>query len=474
MNEYGMVINGCIKKSVSFHKVKNPSDVNEVIGLAPIATEADLELALESAKSAFLSWREVGDETRAKACRDIAKILSDNKQELAELITAEQGKPLHGFGSLFELEACIHWANCTAEMSLSSEMLEKSEDNIIEKTHSPLGVVASITPWNWPLLLGMAHILPAIRTGNTVVMKPSPYTPLSTLRMGELINDILPDGVLNVISGSDDIGALLTTHKLVDKIVFTGSVDTGKKVMSSASQRVVPVTLELGGNDAGITLPGLDIRPIAERLFMGAMLNTGQTCAALKRLFVHEGDYDAVCDVLVEMCKKTVVGDGRLEKTTMGPLQNKAQLDKVIELVEDAKAKGARILCGGECVGGDNYFYLPTIIADAKPGMRVVDEEQFGPVLPLIKYHDLDDAIYEANNTSFGLGASVWGQNDTLLSDVANKLEAGTVYINKHSDIAPHVPFGGLKNSGLGVVFGQEGLESYTAVKVINASRSAI
>jgi acyl-CoA reductase-like NAD-dependent aldehyde dehydrogenase len=207
-----------------------------------------------------------------------------------------------------------------------------------------------------------------------------------------------------------------------------------------------------------------------EPMFWGAFINSGQTCAALKRLYVHDSAYDHVCQALVDYARQIPVGDGMDEKNVLGPLQNERQFKKVTELVKDAREKGGKVLLGGEPGKGPGFFYPLTIIANASEGMRVVDEEQFGPVLPIIRYTDLDDAVRRANGTEFGLDASVWGSDREQLAAVAARLEAGTVYINKHADIAPHVPFGGIKSSGLGVEFGQEGLQAYTTIKIINAA----
>jgi acyl-CoA reductase-like NAD-dependent aldehyde dehydrogenase len=368
------------------------------------------------------------------------------------------------------MEGCAGWAGYTASLGLPDRVLEESDEKRVVMKREPLGVVGSITPWNWPLMIAIWHIVPGIRTGNTVVIKPSPFTPLSTLRMVELMGAALPKGLVNIISGSDELGADLTSHSGINKIVFTGSIATGKKVMASASEHVTPVTLELGGNDPGILLPGTDPVPFVEGLFFGSMINSGQTCGALKRLYVHENDLNLTAQALVEFSKNIPMGDGMDESSLLGPLQNDRQFNRVIELVEDAKAAGAKVLTGGAPIGGDNFFYPVTFVTDISDGVRLVDEEQFGPVLPIITYKDLDEAIQLANGTHFGLDASVWGANRDETAKVAERLEAGTVYENKHAEIAPHIPFGGIKCSGFGVEFGEEGLAAYTSIKVINAA----
>jgi len=468
--KYDMTIGGQTVAADSYTEIRNPANTDEVVGQAPVGTVKHLDQAIAAARKAFESWRYSSEEERAEACQAIAKVVTDNAQELAVLLTKEQGKPLGGLGSNFELGGCGGWAGYTATLSLPDKVIEDSDEKKVIMQRQPLGVVGSITPWNWPLMIAIWHIVPGIRTGNSVVIKPSPFTPLSTLRMVELINEVLPPGLLNVVSGGDELGAELTSHPGIDKIVFTGSIATGKKVMASAANTVTPVTLELGGNDPGIMLPGGDPAQFVEGLFFGSMINSGQTCGALKRLYVHEDDLDAVAGALVEFSKNIPMGDGMDESSMLGPLQNKRQFDRVVELVEDAKANGGTAIIGGEAPGGANYFYPVTFITGVSDGVRLVDEEQFGPVLPIITYTDLDDAIKRANGTDFGLDASVWGTDREETARVAALLEAGTVYENKHAEIAPNIPFGGIKCSGIGVEFGEEGLAAYTSIKVINAA----
>src|SRR6185437_6209664 len=303
------------------------------------------------------------------------------------------------------------WARHTGTLELPVEVLHDGEAGRVELHRKPLGVVGSITPWNFPVLIAIWHIVPAIRTGNTVVIKPSPYTPLTTIRLVQILNEVLPPGVLNVVAGHDDLGQMMTEHPHIQKIVFTGSCATGKRVMQTAADTLKRVTLELGGNDAGIVLPDADPAQIAERLFWGAFIHNGQTCAALKRLYVPDALYDQVCDALVAYASNVAMGPGLDEQNVLGPIQNRMQYDKVVALVEDAKARGGRILCGGEPPEGPGYFYPITIVADVTDGMRIVDEEQFGPVLPVIRYSDVEDAIDRANGLDVGLGGSAWSSD---------------------------------------------------------------
>ena len=469
MQKYEMTIDGRSVTADRYEEIRNPS-TGAVVGLAPVGTLDHLEMAIAAAERAFASWRRSSDAEREAACNTIARVVTENAGELATLLSMEQGKPLKGLGAEFEMGGCAAWAGYTATLKLPVTVIEDSTSKRIEMHREPVGVVGSITPWNWPLMIAIWHIVPAIRTGNTVVIKPSPFTPLGTLRMIDLIAAALPPGLVNIVSGDNDIGAALSRHEKIAKVVFTGSIETGKKVMSSAAPTLKPLTLELGGNDPGIVLPDVDMSKLVEPMFWGALINSGQTCGALKRLYVHDSVYDEVCAALVAYGSQIPMGDGLDTQNVLGPLQNERQFRKVIELVEDAKAQGARVLLGGEPRSGSGYFYPVTFLAECRDGMRIVDEEQFGPVLPIIRYTDLDAAIAAANGTQFGLDASVWGSDPAQLSAVAARLEAGTVFINKHAEIAPNVPFGGIKCSGLGVEFGVEGLAAYTTIKIINAA----
>jgi acyl-CoA reductase-like NAD-dependent aldehyde dehydrogenase len=464
---YDLIIGGEKVATSEHFEIRDPGN-GEVVGECPIATRQDVDRAVSAAREAFKSWSRSTDEERKGAVNRMADAIHANMEELAELLTREQGKPLNGLGSRFELHGAEAWARHTGSLDLPVEVLSDDESGRVELHRKPLGVVGSITPWNFPVMIAIWHVVPAIRTGNTVVIKPSPYTPLSTIRLVEILNEVLPKGVLNVIAGRDDIGQMMTEHPGIQKIVFTGSCATGKKVMQTASSTLKRVTLELGGNDAGIVLPDADPKEIAERLFWGAFINNGQTCAALKRLYVPDTLYDEVCEALVDYAKNVPVGHGLDEASVLGPIQNKMQYEKVVELVEDAKRNGARVLCGGEAAEGPGFFYPVTIVADATDGMRIVDEEQFGPVLPVIRYSDLEDAITRANGLDVGLGGSAWSSNVDQAKAVAARLECGTAWVNNHGAIKPFAPFGGVKGSGLGVEFGELGLKEYTSVQVVH------
>lgn len=469
---YSLIIDGKAVKTSGSFDVINPA-TGDVLAACPHGTVADLDRAVAAAKHAFPGWAAKPDADRQEALGKIADLIEANQAELAALITAEQGKPQVGPGAPFEVGGCVAWTRVTQGLSTKTEVLIDSDEERVELIREPVGVVASITPWNWPLMIAVWHVMPALRAGCTVVMKPSPYTPLSTLKLVQLINDagILPAGVLNVVTGDAEVGDRISSHPDIDKIAFTGSIATGRRIMERAGSTLKRLTLELGGNDAGIVLPGTDMSKRMEDLFWGSFINAGQTCSCLKRLYVHDDDYDAVCEGLANFVGGIKVGNGAEPDTLIGPLSNKMQFDKIVGLVEDARAKGARILTGGETPDGNGYVYPLTIIADATDDMRVVAEEQFGPILPVIRYSNLDEAIAKANGLEVGLGASAWGNDPEEAAKVARKMVAGTRWVNRHGVLNPTVPMGGVKQSGIGVEFGEEGLREYTTVQILSMAK---
>ncbi|WP_064710077.1 aldehyde dehydrogenase family protein [Rhizobium bangladeshense] len=466
MKQSTLLIGGAAVATPHHAPIANPSN-GEIVGYMPLAGEADLDRAVAAATEAFKSWSQTSSEQRAEACRAIAEKINEHAEELAQTLTREQGKPLNGLGSRFEIGGALAWTRHTAELDLPVEILQDDDEGRVEIHRKPIGVVGSITPWNWPVMIACWHIVPAIRAGNTVVIKPSPLTPLSTIRLVEIMNEVLPAGVVNVITGENSIGAALSAHPGIAKMTFTGSTETGKKVMASAVATLKRLTLELGGNDAGIVLPDADPKAIVEGLFWGAFINNGQTCAALKRLYVHDSIYEEVCRELADYTTKIIVGDGLDEASILGPIQNEMQFNKVRELVDDARALGGRILTGGTPMVRPGYFYPITLVADVDHGVRLVDEEQFGPALPIIRYSDIDEVIARANQNPAGLGGSVWSSDAEKAKRYAMQLECGSVWINKHGTIQPNAPFGGVKQSGIGVEFGAEGLKEFTTIQTV-------
>ena len=423
---------------------------------------------MEAAATAFRTWRRDEAARRALlgACADAIKAHAD---ELARVLTQEQGKPLAKAAA--EIAGAAKWFTYTARLEIPVEVALDNDRVRVEVRRRPYGVVAAITPWNYPVSLAVWKIAPALLAGNTIVLKPSPFTPLATLRLGEILRDVLPSGVLNVVSGGDALGAWMTSHPAVRKISFTGSVATGKLVAAAAAPDLKRVTLELGGNDPAIVLPDVDVARTAKRLFWGAFENCGQVCSAIKRVYVPESLYESMVAQLADMARGVKVGNGLDEDSQLGPINNRPQFERVQELVEDARQAGARLVTGGQCLGEGGYFYAPTIVADLQDGVRLVDEEQFGPVLPVVPYTELDDAIERANATHFGLSGSVWSSDTARAEEVARRLECGTAWVNQHLNVLPHAPFGGAKWSGIGVENGPWGLLGFTEIQTVNVAK---
>ncbi|MFC9770945.1 MULTISPECIES: aldehyde dehydrogenase family protein [unclassified Pseudarthrobacter] len=439
------------------------------VGEAPVHGVAELEAAISVASAAQPTWAALGHEARSAVLLKAADAVERSAEELAQLLSREQGKPLNGPNARFEVGACAAWLRAAASTPLAPETVVDDGETRAELHYRPIGVVGAIGPWNWPMMITTWQIAPALRMGNTVVVKPSEYTPLSVLALAKVLNEELPEGLLTVVSGGRDVGEALALHGAVGKLMFTGSTATGKAIIRSSAATVKRLTLELGGNDAGIVLPGTDPLAIAEDLFWGAFINTGQTCAALKRLYVHDSIYDAVCQALTDVAKAMPMGNGLDENNVLGPLQNKAQYDVVANLVEAARASGARVLLGGNPDSSQpGYFYPATLVADIDNGNPLVAEEQFGPALPIIRYGSIDEAVEMANALDVGLGASVWSSDPAAARAVAVRLEAGTVWINRHGAVDPRIPFGGAKQSGYGLEFGAEGLKALGVPQVIN------
>lgn len=446
--------------------VLNPA-TESVLIRAPRANRAQLEDAVAAAKAAFPAWSRTDMQTRRELLIRMGETIIANVEELAKLLTLEQGKPLAAARqeTLKAGDAFLH----VAGFDLPAHVIDDSARRHVTMRRRPLGVVAAIVPWNFPLALMSSKLPYALLAGNTVILKPAPTTPLATLRFGELVKDFVPAGVLNVITDAGDLGEALTTHPDIQKISFTGSTATGRKVMASAAPSLKRLTLELGGNDAAIVLDDVDVATVAPKIFNGAFRNSGQICAALKRLYVPAALYDEMCAALTALADGAIVGDGMDENTQIGPLQNSAQFERVCALIEEARAE-ANVLCGGR-VNRPGYFIRPTIVRDISDGARLVDEEQFGPVLPVVKYDDPEDALRRANASPYGLGGSIWSSNMERALQFAERMDTGTVWINKHPEMGADLPFAGSKQSGLGVEMSTEGLAEFTQIHVINAAR---
>jgi acyl-CoA reductase-like NAD-dependent aldehyde dehydrogenase len=443
--------------------VINPS-TGQAFAQAPDCSADQLDAAFGSAARAYAEWR-VNLQTRRQVLAAAADAIVANAESLARLLTLEQGRPVNQ--AAIEVHAAAMWFRYFAALELPREIIQDDETAFAEVVRKPVGVVAAITPWNFPLLLAAWKLAPALLAGNTVVLKPSPYTPLATLALGGVLRDVLPPGVLNVVSGPDPLGAWMTAHPVPRKISFTGSIGTGKRVAAAAADDLKRVTLELGGNDPAILLEDVDPAAITEKLYLSSFSNSGQICSAIKRIYVHESRYAEVVEALTERVQAAKVGDGFAEGVELGPVQNAPQFERVGQLVSAAIGCGATATTGGHPIGGTGYFFEPTVLIDAADGTAIVDEEQFGPVLPILPYSRVEDAVARANGTNYGLGASVWGGDTDRAAAVAQQLDSGSVWVNTHMAVAPNLPFGGAKWSGIGVENGPWGYAAFTELQLL-------
>lgn len=467
MSDYKLLIDGELVPGDLTMEVVNPA-TEEVLARCPRASEAQLNRAVAAAKAAWPAWarRPIGE--RRRMILDWADRLEQDADSLARLLTQEQGKPLAE--STAEIAYTVFFIRNLAALDLPVKVIEDSDTRLVEQYRRPLGVVGAIIPWNFPILL-MAFKAPlALLAGNTMVIKPAPTTPLTTLRVGEIMAEVFPAGVVNIVTDANDLGPKMTAHPDIAKISFTGSSETGRKVMASAAETIKRITLELGGNDAAIVLPGADPDAVAPGIFGAAFMNAGQVCLAVKRVYVHDTLYDAVVERLARLADEAVVDDGLKQGTTLGPIQNRAQFDKVRGILDRARRDG-RVVAGGTVEDRPGYFIRPTIVADIDDDAPLVAEEQFGPILPVLRFSDPEDALARANATPWGLGGSVWGRDSDMARDIALRMDAGQVWINKHLDFGPNIPFGGAKQSGIGVEFAEEGLAEFTQIHIVNEAR---
>ena len=467
-SDFTLTIGGQGVPGAGAFPVLNPANEQE-IAHAPDCSREQLDAAVAAGRRAFPAWSATPFAERQKAVASIAGVLAANSEALMRLLTAEQGKP-HA-DATGDVMGGAYWCQATASLELPTTVVEDSADRRGETRHVPIGVVGAIAPWNFPIILAMFKVAPALLAGNTVVLKPSPFTPLTTLKVGELLRGVLPDGVLNVVSGGDALGPWMTSHPGIDKISFTGSTATGRKVMASAADSLKRITLELGGNDAAIVLPDVDVKQVAEQLFWAAFRNTGQICIATKRMYVHKDVYEPIKQALVDYAATVKMGDGSEQGTQLGPINNHQQYQRVLDLIEDARTNGYKFLVGGEKSEAPGYFIPITILDNPPEASRIVQEEQFGPVLPLLQFDDIDDVVARANATDYGLGASVWSGDVDRAMAVGARLQAGTVWINETQYLSPMGAFGGHKQSGLGAEGALEGLLEYTNTQTTYARK---
>lgn len=470
--QYKDLINGEMVETGEWLDVVNPAN-EEVIGQVPACGKAELDRAVAAAREAFKSWKKTSFEERQAACMAISGAIKENADELYRLLTSEQGKP-HGQAK-GEIFGAAGLAAAQSTLKLEDVVSEDSDVRLSRTRRVPVGVVGGIVPWNFPMMMAIQKIVPALMSGCTIVLKPSPFTPLTTLRMAELIADKVPAGTVNIITGEDSLGPLITAHPDIDKITFTGSTATGRKIMEGASADLKRITLELGGNDASIVLPDADPKKVAEQLFWSSFSNAGQICVAAKRIYIHEDIYDELSQAIADYAKTVVVGDGAQQGTGVGPIQNKKQYERVLELIQDAKDNGYKFLTGGDKDPSGTGYYVPITILDNPPeDARIVAEEQFGPIMPLMKFSTEEEVIQRANNSDYGLAGAVWTGNPDKGVEIAEQLETGTVWINEYLHISPFAPFGGHKQSGFGAEYGLDGLKEFTYPQVISVKKSNV
>ncbi|WP_336951012.1 MULTISPECIES: aldehyde dehydrogenase family protein [Sphingobium] len=467
-----MDISGPYCATIDGQRVETPQSLpvidpatGEAFAQAPDCDAGHLDEAVAAARRAFRHWKAISSEERDALLHAAAARIREESEPLAHLLTREQGKPLDE--ARHEIETAARWFAAYADHAMPVETRREPDGRLAEIRHVPIGVVAAIAPWNFPVQLMAWKLAPALKAGNTVVAKPSPHTPLTTLKIGELLSGILPAGVLNVISGRDHLGPLMSGHPGIDKISFTGSTATGKAVMRSAAGNLKRVTLELGGNDPAIVLADADAEAVAERLFWGAFRNAGQVCIAAKRIYVHDAIYDRFAARMVELARAHPPVRGDAPGARIGPVQNRVQFDRVKAMIEEARSSGLRFLSEPGEMAGPGNFIAPTIIDNPPDDAPVVREEPFGPLLPLLRFSDLDDAIRRANDSEFGLASSVWSADIERATAVGRQLEAGTVWLNTIHCMTPTLPFAGHKQSGIGIENSTEGLLEYTNVQVL-------
>ena len=467
MADYKLLIGGDLVDGDMTMDVINPA-TGEAFCKVPRASASQADAAVAAAKAAVPGWSALPWADRQAKLIELADTIAARKDEIARVLTMEQGKPLaEAMGELAWTDGYLrHYAT----LELPERVIQDDDSGYIAVRHRPLGVVVGIIAWNFPLLVACWKIGPAVLAGNAIVLKPAPTTPVCALILGQICREVFPAGVVNVITDANDLGPQLTAHPDVAKVGFTGSTATGKRIAASGADTLKRVTLELGGNDPAIVLEDVDVRETAQAIFGNAFLNNGQVCLAVKRAYVHADIYDAMCGELARLAEAAVVDDGLQQGTQIGPIQNAMQFEKVKGFLEAAREEGT-IVAGGDVMERAGYFIRPTIVRDVTDGDRIVDEEQFGPILPLIRFDDIEDVIARANASEYGLGGSVWSKDVNRAAEIASRIESGQVWVNQHIAIGPHIPMAGFKSSGLGVEQSVEGLAEYTQTQVVNIKR---
>ncbi|KAH7088009.1 aldehyde dehydrogenase [Paraphoma chrysanthemicola] len=463
-NGFYNTING---KSTTTEKTRHGTDpaTEKQNPEVPIATKKDVDDAVVAAQEAFKTWSKTPWEERKRMVLAFADAFEKHAEDFSKLLTQEQGKPLQWAKT--EVQAGLHWMRQITTLELKEEVLEEDASKQVVVRYTPLGVTLGIVPWNFPIHLACGKIAPSLLTGNPIIIKPSPFTPYCGLKLGELGQQIFPPGVFQVLSGDDNLGPWLTSHPGISKVSFTGSTFTGKKVMESASKTLKRVTLELGGKDPAVITKNVDIDATAQKIATLAFLNSGQICIAIKRIYVHEAIYEKFRDAMAKFTKTLTMSDGREDGVFMGPIQNSMQYERVKTFFSDIEKENWKVAVGGKNEERTGYFITPTIIDNPADDSRIVTEEPFGPIVPLLSWSDENEVISRANNTAMGLGASVWSNDLEEANRIARQLDAGSVWVNTHLELDPTAPFGGHKESGVGYEWGIGGLKSFCNVQTL-------
>ena len=476
--EAAMLIGGEWRQAASSKELEviNPAS-EDVIGSVPSADAADVDLAVQTAKRAFPGWAATDVEQRAAILRKAGDLIEEHAKDVAAILTSEQGKPVaEAIGEVKHLAHGVHfYAEAASKVRGAYQELPSAFGPAYGMViRRPMGVCAAITPYNFPLTLLGTKVAPALAAGNTVVAKPAATTPLATLAIARLFAEAgVPDGVLNVITGrGSEIGDSLVGHPDVRRIAFTGSTPVGRHVMSVAGPQLKRVSLELGGSDPVIICADADVDAAVKAVIIGRYWNAGQACLGCKRVYVHDSVFDTFVSQLVDRVGRYEPGDGTQKaekpKLRMGPIHTRGNRDELLEQLEDGVAKGGELLIGGGTGGHDKGFFLePAVVAEPGADSRLVQEEVFGPVLPVFRFSDFDEALTRANDTPYGLGSSIWTHDARLIHRAAQGIEAGMTWVNQIHYGYDELPFGGVKASGFGKEHGIEALDSYVELKSV-------
>jgi succinate-semialdehyde dehydrogenase/glutarate-semialdehyde dehydrogenase len=457
-------------------EVRNPA-TGEVVDSVPKGTVNDIRRAIDAASGSLKKWSQMAPSKRGSILLAAGRLILEQEKELATLLTKEQGKPIRE--SIFEIRRFVHtldhYGGMAKSLRTAAVVLDNGRHGLVLR--KPIGVCGAIVPWNFPVSLMGNKLGPALLSGNTVVVKPAGTTPLTDIRCCELIDKAIqagggPKGVLNVVTGPGSVvGEELLVNPTVRKIGFTGATDTGRRVMQSAAQDFKHVTLELGGSDPMIVCEDADLDRAVSAASVGRFFNCGQACLAVKRLYLADKIADEFTAKLVEKVKKLRIGNGLARETIMGPLHTAEQRKEVEEQVADAVKRGAKVLYGAERPKGGDYdkgFYLlPTLVANVDPESKMLKDEVFGPALPIVRVKDLEEGVEQANNSIFGLGSSVWTRDINKAMFAAEHIESGYTWVNSAQIIYDELPFGGVKQSGIGKEHGEEAIEHYTESKSV-------